>query len=252
MISTISEYVQKAPQLALYAEHMNTRRIQKTMGRYPHCTLFWRGVSRTTWSLSPKTSNQTERPNSDRSILKAIQYGFLALRTINYTTLLRKGLSPSMCPADTYFLHKPLSFWELNKYFIMGSLSFIFLLALFFFYHIHNLNIIKSIIENNNTLLLQLISDILDLSKIEAGTLDFNYSNVEINDLMSDLENSCQLKLKSDKVKLEFIAPEQPCCAYIEKNRLSQLIINFVTNAIKFTTEGSIRFGFYILVYITL
>ena len=163
---------------------------------------------------------------------------------INYTTLLRKGLSPSMCPADTYFLHKPLSFWELNKYFIMGSLSFIFLLALFFFYHIHNLNIIKSIIENNNTLLLQLISDILDLSKIEAGTLDFNYSNVEINDLMSDLENSCQLKLKSDKVKLEFIAPEQPCCAHIEKNRLSQLIINLVTNAIKFTTEGSIRFGY--------
>ena len=101
-------------------------------------------------------------------------------------------------------------------------------------------------------MLLQLISDILDLSKIEAGTLDFNYSNVEINDLMSDLENSCQLKLKSDKVKLEFIAPEQPCCAYIEKNRLSQLIINFVTTAIKFTTEGSIRFGFYILVYITL
>lgn len=89
-----------------------------------------------------------------------------------------------------------------------------------------------SIIENNNTLLLQLISDILDLSKIEAGTLDLHYSNVEINDLMKDLENMCQLKLKSDAVKLEFVAPEEPCFAHIEKNRLSQLIINLVTNAI--------------------
>lgn len=101
-----------------------------------------------------------------------------------------------------------------------------------------------SIIESNNTLLLQLISDILDLSKIEAGTLDFHYSNVKINDLMSDLESSCQLKLKSDKVKLEFIAPPEPCCAHIEKNRLSQLIINLITNAIKFTEQGSIRFGY--------
>ena len=101
-----------------------------------------------------------------------------------------------------------------------------------------------SIIENNNTLLLQLISDILDLSKIEAGTLDLHYSNVEINDLMRELENSCQLKLKSDNVKLEFVAPEEPCFSNIEKNRLSQLIINFVTNAIKFTSQGSIRFGY--------
>ena len=45
-----------------------------------------------------------------------------------------------------------------------------------------------SIIENNNTLLLQLISDILDLSKIEAGTLELNYSNIELNELMRELE----------------------------------------------------------------
>lgn len=101
-----------------------------------------------------------------------------------------------------------------------------------------------SIIENNNTLLLQLISDILDLSKIEAGTLDLHYSDIELNDLMKDLENSCQLKLKSDTVKLEFVAPAEPCFAHIEKNRLSQLIINLITNAIKFTPQGSIRFGY--------
>lgn len=101
-----------------------------------------------------------------------------------------------------------------------------------------------NIIENNNTLLLQLISDILDLSKIEAGTLDLHYSNIEINTLMKELENSCLLKLKSEHVKLEFIAPEKPCFVNIEKNRLSQLIINLITNAIKFTTQGSIRFGY--------
>lgn len=101
-----------------------------------------------------------------------------------------------------------------------------------------------SIIENNNTLLLQLISDILDLSKIESGTVELHYSNVELNGLMRELENSCQLKLKNDEVKLIFEAPSEPCLVHIEKSRLSQLIINLVTNAIKFTTKGSIRFGY--------
>lgn len=101
-----------------------------------------------------------------------------------------------------------------------------------------------SIIENNNTLLLQLISDILDLSKIESGTLELHYSDIEINGLMRELESSCQFRLKSDAVQLEFIAPAKPCYAYMEKNRLSQLIINLVTNAIKFTSQGYIRFGY--------
>ena len=101
-----------------------------------------------------------------------------------------------------------------------------------------------SIIENNNTLLLQLISDILDLSKIEAGTLELNYSNVELNELMRELERGFLLRVKTDAVKLEFVEPAEPCMAYTEKNRLSQLMINLVTNAIKFTEKGSIRFSY--------
>ena len=46
-----------------------------------------------------------------------------------------------------------------------------------------------NIIESNNTLLLQLISDILDLSKIEAGTLEFSYCNIELNDIISEIES---------------------------------------------------------------
>lgn len=101
-----------------------------------------------------------------------------------------------------------------------------------------------SIIENNNALLLQLISDILDLSKIEAGTLEFQYSDIELNTELKKLESTLKLKLKSDDVQLEFVPGLPVCPVCTEKNRLSQLIINLVTNAIKFTSQGSIRFGY--------
>lgn len=101
-----------------------------------------------------------------------------------------------------------------------------------------------SIIENNNTLLLQLIGDILDLSKIEAGTMEFNYTDFELNQLMLELENSLRLKLQSEKVQLIFEPGSPQCHLHAEKNRISQLVINMVNNAIKFTTEGSIRFGY--------
>lgn len=101
-----------------------------------------------------------------------------------------------------------------------------------------------NIIENNNTLLLQLIGDILDLSKIEAGTMEFNYTEFELNQLMQDLENSLRLKLHNDKVRLVFEPGSSQCFIHGEKNRISQLVINMVNNAIKFTKEGYICFGY--------
>ena len=101
-----------------------------------------------------------------------------------------------------------------------------------------------SIISKNNDILLQLINDILDLSKIEAGTLELNYSNIELNELMRELERGFLLRVKTDAVKLEFVEPAEPCMVHTEKNRLSQLMINLVTNAIKFTEKGSIRFSY--------
>ena len=100
-----------------------------------------------------------------------------------------------------------------------------------------------SIIENNNQLLLQLVSDILDLSKIEANTLEFNYRDVDLNGLAKDVESTVRRRLKPNVV-LEFIPGAAQCHVQTEKNRLSQLIINLVTNAIKFTSRGSIRFGY--------
>ena len=93
-------------------------------------------------------------------------------------------------------------------------------------------------------MLLQLISDILDLSKIEAGTLEFQYSNIDLNKMLNELTSSLQLKIKSEKVQLTCHLAEKNCFIHTEKNRLSQLLINLISNAIKFTTEGYIRFGY--------
>ncbi|MDD6209938.1 MAG: response regulator [Bacteroidales bacterium] len=101
-----------------------------------------------------------------------------------------------------------------------------------------------SIIENNNALLLQLIGDILDLSKIESGVFEFTYSDFDLNALLRELEQSCRLKVESDKVKLEFTECLSECCINSEKNRITQVLTNMITNAGKFTDEGFIRFGY--------
>lgn len=100
-----------------------------------------------------------------------------------------------------------------------------------------------NIIENNNTLLLQLINDILDLSKIESGTLDFVYTDVDINALLSELEQSMQLRT-AEGVAIRFDSYLPQCTISTDKNRLMQVLINLLTNATKFTKEGSIRFGY--------
>jgi signal transduction histidine kinase len=99
------------------------------------------------------------------------------------------------------------------------------------------------IINTNNELLLQLINDILDLSKIEAGTLDFSYGDVDMNKLLSDIEQTSRLKVKPG-VRLAFEERIPDFYVYIDKNRLSQVITNFINNAVKFTNRGEITFGY--------
>lgn len=99
------------------------------------------------------------------------------------------------------------------------------------------------ILHQNNDLLLQLISDILDLSKIEAGTLDFNYSDVDVNELCENLVCSFKLKVQSD-VDLIFESHLPSCHISTDNNRLQQVLSNFISNAIKFTSKGSIRLGY--------
>ncbi|WP_294477159.1 ATP-binding protein [uncultured Bacteroides sp.] len=99
------------------------------------------------------------------------------------------------------------------------------------------------IVRENNDLLLQLISDILDLSKIEAGTFDFTNGDVDVNLLCEDIVLSMQMKV-GEGVELLFDSPNFNCHVVSDRNRIHQVISNFVNNAIKFTAEGSIRVGY--------
>lgn len=97
------------------------------------------------------------------------------------------------------------------------------------------------IIHSNNELLLQLISDILDLSKIEADLLKFEYSNVDLNVLMSSLRDSFA---QQSTLEILFKAALPDCIIYTEEERLSQVLTNLLNNAVKFTEKGSIVFGY--------
>lgn len=102
-----------------------------------------------------------------------------------------------------------------------------------------------SIIQENNELLLQLISDVLDLSKIEAGTLDIIYGEVNINTLSQEIIRSFELKA-AENVRLEFIPGLPECIILADRNRLMQIISNFINNALKFTTQGCISLSYHI------
>ena len=100
------------------------------------------------------------------------------------------------------------------------------------------------IIENNNDLLLQLIGDILDLSKIEAGTLEFAEEPLDITGLVQDIVRSMQIR--ADKKNLAVMLEEHlpDCIILTDRNRLNQVLTNLLTNAIKFTQEGKITVGY--------
>ena len=101
-----------------------------------------------------------------------------------------------------------------------------------------------SIVQENNDLLLKLISDILDLSKIEAGTFEFVNGEVDVNQLCTEIIRSLGMKAADTGVELRFGEHLPQCRMISDKNRLMQLISNFINNALKFTAEGSITLGY--------
>lgn len=107
------------------------------------------------------------------------------------------------------------------------------------------------IIENCSKQLLNLVDDIIDLSKIEAGELDMDFTQCELNHLVKELELTFkEIKRQQEKDKVDIIAytpnPQQPVNIKTDPNRLKQVLINLIGNALKFTDKGHVKFGYQI------
>lgn len=95
------------------------------------------------------------------------------------------------------------------------------------------------IVRQNSELLLQLIDDILDLSRLEAGKTEMHYQQVELNKLLDEIGQIHEVKMKPG-VALVLDRPGEPVWLLTDKNRLTQVLFNFLSNAIKNTVQGKI------------
>lgn len=100
------------------------------------------------------------------------------------------------------------------------------------------------IISVNNDLLLKLINDILDLSKIEAGTVDLKYEDFDLSKYFDDMAASMKQRVTNPNVRLITDNPYPYCKVRLDKNRIAQIMTNYVTNAIKYTPKGFIEMGY--------
>ena len=99
------------------------------------------------------------------------------------------------------------------------------------------------IIESSNEFLLQLIGDILDISKIESGKMEFVYSHFSLREIFAPQQQAFSLRADPG-VQVIFENDGSDYSIYSEKTRLTQVLTNFLSNAIKFTSSGAIRFGY--------
>lgn len=101
-----------------------------------------------------------------------------------------------------------------------------------------------NIIRTNNDLLLRLIGDILDLSKMEAGLIELRAEPFDMATLFDEIYASMSQRITNPRVQLITNRPYTCCIVMLDRNRVSQVITNFITNAIKFTNQGYIRMSY--------
>ena len=158
-------------------------------------------------------------------------------------------------PKAAVYINQPQSFFQQHKVEILVCIAILVILVTAITYYIRILRKAYSRsseamekAEQANQLksafLANMSHEIRTPSKIEAGTFDFCPALIDVNQTMEEIEQSMQLRLKNDAVTFTFCERLPECMLYIDKNRLMQLLSNFIVNAIKFTKSGSIRMGY--------
>ena len=102
------------------------------------------------------------------------------------------------------------------------------------------------IIESNNNRLMNLVNEILDLSRVESGEIVIKKASTDLADLCSDIKNLFKFRCP-DSVKLIWKRPTMAVTLNTDANRLTQVFSNLISNALKHTTEGSISYGYQLL-----
>ena len=100
------------------------------------------------------------------------------------------------------------------------------------------------IINANNDLLLKLINDILDLSRIESGSMELKYEEFDLAEYFNEIASSMQQRMNNPNVRLLSVNPYTCCIVKLDKSRFAQILTNYVTNAIKYTSKGFIEMGY--------
>ena len=108
-----------------------------------------------------------------------------------------------------------------------------------------------SLIEKNSQLLMVLISDILDLSKIESNTMEFHFEKVSLNGILESIYSAQKMNLRKG-VELLLDLPDRAAVIYTDPTRLGQVVNNLINNAVKFTAEGRITIGYRLKDFATL
>lgn len=103
------------------------------------------------------------------------------------------------------------------------------------------------IINTNNELLLKLINDILDLSKLESGSVELKYEDFDLTEYFNGMASSMKQRMVNPEVRLVTINPYDVCLVKLDRNRVAQVMTNYVTNAIKYTPKGSIEMGYEVM-----